>query len=213
MCWKVVEVIASVFAAIGTVAVAVLAIWGDFFKYRFAGPQLELSLNNPRGDFTARTNQAHTVQTHAYFFHLKIRNRRLWSPAKDVRVLLQRIARRRPDLSFITEPLVYPLPFAWTPSELGDFVRTIFDSETCDLGFLDQNGKPFALSTRFAPNNVQSYVAAGSAIRVEIVASGQNATSKPLFLEIAWDGIWTDDRDDMQKHLVVKEITRAEFYH
>ncbi len=202
MCWKAIEVIAVVFTAIGTVTVAVLAIWGDFFRYKFAGPQLELSLNNPRGDLTARANQ---IQ--AYFFHLRVRNRRLWSPAKDVRVLLERIARRRPDGSFLTESLVYPLPLAWTPSELGDFVRTIFDTATCDLGFLDQNVKQFTLSTLITPNNVHSYVAADSAIRVRIVASGQNATSsKPLFLEIAWDGSWTANRDEIQRHLVVKEI-------
>jgi hypothetical protein len=48
MCWKAVEVIAEVFAAIGTVLVAVLAIWGDFFRYKLAGPQLKLSLTDPR---------------------------------------------------------------------------------------------------------------------------------------------------------------------
>ena len=36
MCWKVIEVIAAVFTAIGTVSVGVLAIWGDFFRYKLA---------------------------------------------------------------------------------------------------------------------------------------------------------------------------------
>jgi len=202
MCWKVIEVIAAVFTAIGTVSVGVLAIWGDFFRYKLAGPQLELSLINPRGDLTSRGNKKL-----AYFFHLKIRNRRIWSPAKDVRVLLERIARRRPDGSFFTEPLVYPLPFVWTPMELGDFQRTIADAETCDLGFLDQDTDRFRLATLIIPNNFRGYVLANDAIRVRIVASGQNVTSsKPLFLEIAWDGIWTADRDDMKKHFVIKEI-------
>jgi len=202
MCWRAVEVIAGVFTAIGTVLVAVLAIWGDFFRYKLAGPQLELSLNDASGDLTPRTNGAQT-----YFFHLKVRNRRLWSPAKDVRVLLERIARRGPDGSFFAEPLVYPLPLAWTPSELGDFQRTIADTETCDLGFLDQKPEAFRLSVIIAPGNFKGYVLADSAIHVRIVASGQNATSsKPLFLEIAWDGHWIADREEMRKHLVVKEI-------
>jgi hypothetical protein len=202
MYWKVAEVITGVFTAIGTVAVAVLAIWGDFFRYKFAGPQLELSLNDLRGNLTPRTNGTHT-----YFFHLKIRNRRVWSPAKDVRVLVERIARRGPDGSFFAEPLVYPVPLAWTPSELGDFQRTIADTETCDLGFLDQNAEAFKLSVLFAPGNFKGYVRADRAIHVRIVALGQNVTSsRPLFLEIAWDGRWTTDRDEMRKHLVIKEI-------
>lgn len=202
MFWKVIEVIALVLTAIGTVSVAVLAIWGDFFRYKFAGPQLELSLNNSRGDLTARANARQ-----AYFFHLRIRNRRAWSPARDVRVLLERIARRRPDGSFLTEPLVYPLPFVWTPMELGDFQRTVADVDTCDLGFLNQDADRFTLATLITPNNFHGYVRANDAVRVRVVASGQNVTSsKPLFLEIAWDGIWTADRDEIQKHFVIKEI-------
>jgi hypothetical protein len=202
MCWKVVEVIAGVFTAIGTVGVAVFAIWGDFFKYKLAGPQLTLSLNDPRGDLTARANN-----TQAYFFHLKVRNGRLWSPAKDVRVLLDRIARRRPDGSFLVETLVYPLPLIWTPMEVGDFQRTVSDIETCDLGFLDQNADRFRLSTLVMPNNVKGYVRSGEAIRIRIIASGQNTTSsKPLFIEIAWDGVWSANKEEMQNHLVVKEV-------
>src|SRR5580698_2738605 len=104
MCLRIVEVVAAVFTAIGTVSVAVFAIWGNFFRLKLAGPQLGLTLNNPRGDLTPRANQ-----TLAYFFHLKAQNRRLWSAAFSVRVQLVRIARRRPDGSFLIEPLVYPL--------------------------------------------------------------------------------------------------------
>lgn len=202
MCLRIIEVIAAVFTALGTVFVSVFAIWGNFFRHKFAGAKLELSLNNPLGDLTARTNGTHT-----YFFHLKVRNRRRWSPAKGVRVQLERIARRRPDMSFRIEPLVYPLPFVWTPMELGDFERTIADTETCDLGFLDENADRFILSTFAVPNNVQTYVRRDDAIHVQIVALGQDgSSSKPLFLEIAWDGVWTGDKSAIEQHLVVKPI-------
>ncbi len=186
MCWwKVVEVIAVVFTAIGTVSVAVLAIWGDYFRYKFAGPQLELSLNDPGGQLVSRTDQ-----TFAYYFHLKIRNRRPWSPAKDARVLMEQIARRIPDGSFFPEPLVYPAWLSWTPANSGQLLRTIYDTETCDLGYLEQKADRFRLSTGSAPSGSQPFVLANSPIHIRIAASGQNATSKPLFLEIAWDGKW-----------------------
>lgn len=198
----VIEVVSVVLTAFGTVAVAVLAIWGEFFRYKLAGPQLVLSLHDSRGDLTARTDG-----TQAYFFHLKVRNRRLWSPARDVRVLLERIARRRPDGTFLTEHLVYPLPLIWTPMEMGDFLRTVGDVETCDLGFLDQTSDRFRLSTFLMPHNLHGYVARGGAIRIGVVATGQNVTSStPLLLEIAWDGVWVADRQQMLQHLVVKEI-------
>ena len=202
MCLRIIEVIAAVFTAIGTISVAILAIWGNFFRYKFAGPQLELSLNNPHGDQTRRANQTLT-----YIFHLKVRNRRQWSPAKGVRTQLERIARRRPDGSFLAEPLVYPLPFSWTPMELREFERTVTETETCDYGFLDQSADRFMLSTFIKPNNFQGYVRHDEAIRVHIVALGQDgSSSKPLFLEVAWDGVWTADKEALQKHLVVKAI-------
>jgi hypothetical protein len=196
-----IEAVATVGAAIGTVVVAILAIWGDFFRFKWAGPKLLLSLDDPRGNLFPRANGMR-----AYFFHLKVKNRRLWSPAKDVRVLVERAARRKPDGSFGLVPLVYPLPLAWTPRELGDFLRTVFDTEICDVGFLDQNSDRFVLATLFTASNFQNFVVANDAIRLRILALGQNAMSKPLFLEITWYGNWTADRDAMQNHLVVKPI-------
>jgi hypothetical protein len=200
MWWRAIEAIAALVAAIGSIAVAVLAIWGDLARYLLAGPKLALSLNNPCGDLFPRRDGKT-----AYYFHLKVANRRLWSPAKDVRVLVERVARRRPDGLFVLEPLVYPLPLAWTPSELRDFQRTIFNTEICDLGFLVEGADRFRLSTVIHPSNFQTDVVAKDALRLRIQASGQNAVSQPLFLEIAWDGTWVADGGVMQKHLVVKK--------
>lgn len=204
MCLRVIEVSAVVVTAIGSLLVAIFAIWGDYWRYLLAGPQLSLSLNDPSGDLTARSNGMQ-----AYFFHLKIKNRRLWSPARDVRVLIDRIARRRPDGSFLVDHLVYPLPLIWTPSEMGDFQRSVGGEETCDLGFLDQNSTRFQLHVLMMPNNVHAYVEADDAIRLSVVATGQNVTSsRPLFLEVAWDGDWTANKAQMRTHLVVKEIAK-----
>jgi hypothetical protein len=202
MHWHAIEAIATVFAAIGSIAVAIGAIWGDYFRFKWAGPKLALTLDNPRGHFFPRDGTA------TLFFHLKIKNRRLWSPARDVRVLVERAARPKADGTFVLEPLVYPLPLAWTPSELGDFLRTVFDTETCDLGFINKNTIGFMLSMIVTPSNFQPYVAPNEALRLQVVASGQNAVSKPLFLEIRWDGRWDADKDEMEKHLVVKSIDR-----
>ncbi|MGB8592316.1 MAG: hypothetical protein WA755_05525 [Candidatus Acidiferrales bacterium] len=180
---------------------AIFAIWGDYYRSKWAGPQLTLLLKNPCGDLFPRGDGKR-----AYYFHLKIKNKRDWSPAKDVRVLIERAARPRPDGSFVLEPLAYPLPLAWTPSELKDFQRTVFDSETCDVGFLTEGTDRFKLSTIFTASNFRDYVTANDALRLRVVASGRNAASKPLFLEIRWNGNWSADKDEMRNYLVVKEI-------
>jgi hypothetical protein len=43
-------------------------------------------------------------------------------------------------------------------------------------------------------------------MRVEVQAIADNAESKSLFLEIAWDGVWSEDTVAMRAHLVVKVV-------
>jgi len=108
MCWQALEAIATVGATIGTIFVAICAIGGDYFRRRWAAPQLSLSLRNPKGDTFPRGGAAPGL-----YFHLRLNNNRDWSPASDVRVLVERVARRTTGSSFVLEPLVYPLPLAW----------------------------------------------------------------------------------------------------
>jgi len=64
--------ITQVFIAIGTVAVAILAIWGEKIRDWMATcPRLEFKLHNSRGDLTARQNSLRTI-----YYHIKIENKR-----------------------------------------------------------------------------------------------------------------------------------------
>jgi hypothetical protein len=86
---------------------------------------------------------------------------------------------------------------------------TIAESDTCDFGALDERAERFRLSTYIAPNNFRGYIVGGEAMRVTLVASAHNARSKPLVVEVSWDGRWLADLDEMQRHLVIKEIVAA----
>jgi len=44
-------------------------------------------------------------------------------------------------------------------------------------------------------------------MRVEVIATADNAESNPLLIEISWDGQWSDDTIQMSKHLVIKEVS------
>jgi hypothetical protein len=44
---------------------------------------------------------------------------------------------------------------------------------------------------------------------IKVQAIADNAESKPLHIEIAWDGQWSEDTRQMQQHLVVKESIRG----
>jgi len=199
-----IETLAAVFTAIGTVAVAVLAIWGDKIRAWIAGPQLELSLRDPRGDLTVRANGKKTI-----YYHVSVTNRRAWSPARAVRVLVVGVAKRRPDGTYFPEPVIAPLQLTWAFPQFHELLPTIVTADTCDFGCLDEDAGRFTLSMYITPNNFRGYVAPGEAMRVHVIAAAHNVHSpKPLALEVSWDGKWSADLDEMQRHLVIKEVSR-----
>jgi hypothetical protein len=61
------------FIAFGTIAVAVLAIWGDWFRFNLAPAKVTLDLHTPDGD-----PALFSTGTRAMFYHLKVINQRGW---------------------------------------------------------------------------------------------------------------------------------------
>lgn len=60
----------------------------------------------------------------------------------------------------------------------------------------------------FRPNNFLGDVSANEAVRysLEVIADGYNSTRYQVF-EVAWDGTWTDNLDDMSRSLTIREVT------
>lgn len=196
--------ITQVFIAIGTVAVAILAIWGEKIRDWMAGPRLEFKLHNARGDITTRQDGLRTI-----YYHVKIENKRQWSPARRVRILCTAISKKAPDGSFVQEPLIIPVQLTWAFPSFHELLPNIATDDICDLGFLDENSRQFRLSLYIYPNNFRGFISANEAMRVSLIASADNFTSKsPYVLEISWDGNWNSNLEEMQKHLVIKEFRK-----
>jgi hypothetical protein len=132
--------ITQAFIAIGTVAVVILAIWGEKFRNWLAGPELEFKLHNTRGDLTNRQNGQLVIH-----YHVRIENKRRWIPARHVRVLCTSISKRAPDGSFVKEPLIIPVQLTWAFPSFHELLPNIYTNDISDLGFLDEKG-PFKIS-------------------------------------------------------------------
>jgi len=191
--------ITQAFIAIGTVAVAILAIWGEKFR---PGPKLEFKLHDARGNLTNRQNGQQTI-----YYHVRIENKRRWAPARRVRILCTSISKRAPDGSFVKEPLIIPVQLTWVNPSFHELLPNIYTNDISDLGSLDENSNHFKLSLYIYPNNFRGSISANEAMRVSLIASADNFTSKSSYnLEIVWDGKWTSNLEEMQKHLVIKEV-------
>ena len=187
--------------AVGTVAVAILAIWGDWVRERLAGPKLLLSLHDPEGEPINVSDG-----TPSRYYHLKVCNGRRWALGRNVRVLLTKINKPAADGAFQGVAHSGPLQLTWQYPHFHPLFPTIGPDDICDLGDL-QKGRCFKLSLHFFPNNFQGVLKEPGKMRVEIIAAADNAESKPLLIESAWDGQWSDDTNQMSKHLVIKEAS------
>jgi hypothetical protein len=201
-CGRIIDTVTSVFTAIGTVSVAVLAIWGDKIKDRAFGPRLSLSLGDPKGDLTLRSDGKKV-----YYYHIKVRNQRRRNAATGVRIQIKGMSRKTAGGEFVASPLMYRLPLRWTLMEPGDSERTIVDESTCDFGNLTELDSTFRPALMVTPNNFRGYVEKDACVRFELVAAGQNVLSpESAFFQVSWDGQWTQNQEEMQRHLIIKEV-------
>jgi hypothetical protein len=113
--------------------------------------------------------------------------------------------RSAADGSFPSESLTGPIQLTWQHGHSMPQYPTIGPAINCDLGFV-VNGKGFMLSTLFVPNNLDPKVLKDQTIRIEAIAVSDETESKPVSVEIAWDGAWKEDAKEMSKHMVVKQI-------
>ena len=89
--------------AIGTLAVAVLAIWGDWIRSRIFKPNLSIDID-PTSPFCQEIGQR-------LWIRLRVRNDSE-TPAEDVEVWLDSLERKEEE-EFQKRPLI-PLPLSWT---------------------------------------------------------------------------------------------------
>ena len=186
---------------VGTLLVAAIAIWGNLARSWWSGPELRIRLLNILGELTKITNG-----TPVRYYHLIVTNDRKWSPAQNVRVLLTKILQPAADGSWVDRSFSGPLQLTWQFPQFHVRFPFIGPDDVSDLGYIPK-GQKFSLSPYVVPNNFNGFVEGNQSIRVEIIAVADNGQSRPILIEIAWNGNWSDEAGEMSRHLVVKEVT------
>ena len=187
--------------AIGTLAVAVLAIWGEWIRSVLAPAKLTIRPHTLKGDPTSSRG------FQLMYYHLKVVNERRWLPVTNCRVLLKGLSRRRPDGHFHAVPMAVPLQFVWAPAEVTPPVITVQSEHILDFGFVSEDSNRFAPVLYSYANNFEGYVGPNEAVRfhIEIEASNFSSTRYQVF-EVSWDGTWSHDPTVMACHLIIREI-------
>ena len=198
----IIQLIINTLVAIGTIAVAILAIWGDWFRDKFAAPKLVIRLRDTKGNLTSQQNGQRVI-----YYHLVVENKRRWAVARGVQVMLEGVWRRAADGSFKADTLAAGLPLTWAYPQFSPLNPSVRESKVCDLGSLGENEQLFKPSLYFYPNNFTGFINPNQAVRYGIRVTAENFTAgKAIVIELSWDGQWSSDMAEMERHLVIKAI-------
>jgi hypothetical protein len=122
-------------------------------------------------------------------------------------VLLKGIYKELPSGQFQNLPLNTNPSFIWTPAEITPQAINLVKEHAFDFGFLAENDTEFKPVLNIIPNNFQGFVRAGQKVRFSLQASADNfLTEKYQVFEVAWNGQWSDNLDNMTQNITIREI-------
>jgi hypothetical protein len=188
----------SIFAFLTLLAI-IAAIWGEKIRQIWTKPRLKIRLFEP--SLTPTTDG-----TNGWYYLIKVTNERSSSPAKNVRILLTNSYRQGPDNRWMEQRFSGPTQVMWRWPQHTPLYVTVGPAELATFGFLLENANSFQLQLYSYPNNLQRTIPPREPTRLKFLAVSDTAESKPLIIEVAWDGVWVEGRDEMRDHLVVNEI-------
>ena len=197
--------------AIGTIAVAVLAIWGDWFRQKFASPKLRIELHNVIGQL----GTAGTLNKSSWFYHLRVVNDRKSFTSKNTKVNLNAIYKQLPNGTFKSFPLIVPTSFYWAPADLNPSLVTINKSHIFDFIRLiegDDSAQPCLI--RYF-KNFEGFVFKDEIVLFELqIISDQFQQEKSQIFEVLWNGIWseTPKNDNLKIREIDKKFIKVHSY-
>jgi hypothetical protein len=187
-------------SVVATLILAALAIWGQSVRAKLVGPKLTLSLLDPLGERIPMG----PAGTPSRWYHLRVVNERRSAPAKNVRVVIDKVSRPSADGQFRPTALSGHLQLAWQHGNTLPQYPTLGPPLNADLGWLASG--EFHLKVLIIPNHVSMHLKAGEKMLIEVLAVSDETESAPLCLEISWDGRWSEDSSEMARHLVIKPV-------
>ena len=176
-----------------------LAIWGESVRARLVGPRLTLRLFDSKGE------RIDTNGAPSRWYHLNVTNARRSARATNVRVVLTKVSRPSADGQVHPTRLSGPIQLAWQHGHVLPQFPTLGPALNADLGFVKKD-EVFRLTPTIIPNNLNVEVKRGERVVIEALAISDETESAPVCVEIAWDGVWSEDATEMEKHLVAKQM-------
>jgi hypothetical protein len=194
--------------AVGTILVAIAAIWGDRLTSWLNPARARIELHDIKG--TKEIDAGWGGQIVRY--HLKVANKTRWKILYNCRVLLAEVYRKDSSGTFQRDPFPVPRQFIWAPADLSPIAVTVSKKvRIFDFGALSLSEAKFRPCLYPQGGELHAEVERDEAVRyrLEVVADNLQRHQSQLF-EVAFDGTCSDDLDELSRHLVIREIGYGE---
>ncbi len=196
----------AVAEAVGTWAVAVVAIWGDWIRGLLFKPLLKLRLLSPTGEYVEQF--ARDSRIGSRYYHLRVSNAKR-TLARDVQVLLTSLDIPGPD-GAPQRHWTGAVPLTWKHPQLHGLTRDIGLGTEADIDLFFVRADGLQLLPMLIPNNLQSTFLGETHFWVTAIARGLDGASVQLRLKVDWDGHWNRADSEMQKHLTITLSEQSE---
>ena len=183
---------------LATLAVVILAIWGQRIRQLWTKPQLKIELMEPS------LNTANGQKT--WYYLLRISNDRQSAPASNVRVHLEQVYKKGPEGSWQKQHFSGPTQVLWRWHTSRPQYAKIGPEDASPFGCLSEKSNAFELQLYWCPNNLSPRIHSNDPTRLEFKAVSDTAESRTITVQVAWDGEWAEGGAEMPNHLVVQEI-------
>ena len=193
--------------ALATTLAVLVALFGGWLRAQLTPPKLRLSLQNACGVPTPcilTSPDGNQRQSEGRWYHVKVENDRRFSPATQTQVLMLEI--QEPDAAGEMKSIwLGAMPLKWRSVGYLPFGKTIGYWAECDLCSVVKEGwleiHPIIVEFPMKPQRT-----AKCRFIVVLQARSVEADSNVLRIEIAWDGQWSNDTDQMARHLVLRLV-------
>ncbi len=202
--------------AVGTVGVAVIALWGD----RFNLPRLKVVAKDLIGEIrfvNPYLGASTSIPPQGIYFCLHVENSRHWRPAKNCRVLLRGVHRQVPNGQYYREPVIAPLTFKWTNAVTD--TQTIKSDAVLDFLLLVQGHEKFEPVLYPVNHPISSNVKlslGAETVRYALEITADNFGPRMQVFEVTWNGALSNDVTTLRQHqnvkqnLKIREVTNDE---
>lgn len=202
--------------AIGTLGAVLVALFGARWRARLFVPKLKVDLLEQFGEATdteITSPEGNKRTEKARVYYLRVSNQVPWPSASQVQVYIIRV--EKPDASGQLQiNWSGDVPLQWKFQEIRPLALTIGQAVDCQLCTVVRE-KWFELHPIIFPMNFQKRYRKPEDVPFDIVISLQarsNETESPVCrLKIAWNGLWAEDREEMARHMVVKELPATNY--